>query len=142
MLKEAAPYEIRKQRRTARRAKFIALLGGKCVHCGSKDNLHFDHKNKKDKTLDIAHSIDAKEDVLLAEIKKCQLLCKDCHLTKTKEDWDWGVPKPEHGTLWMYKKYKCRCDKCRKAMSEYYFSRKSPVVEALETLKGLRSQGF
>jgi len=144
MLRVAAPYEIRKQRRVARRAKFIALLGGKCVNCGSKENLHFDHKKKKDKTLDIAHSIDTKEEILLKEIKKCQLLCKDCHLNKTKADWDWGVPKPEHGTIWMYKKYKCRCDKCKSAMSTYYFSKKdlsNTVAECIDLLRCLRKLG-
>lgn len=144
MLKEAANYEARKKRRAARRAKLIDILGGKCVRCGSKENLHFDHKNKKQKTLDIAHSIDTKEDILLKEIKKCQLLCKDCHLAKTKEEWDWGVPKPEHGTIWYYKKYKCRCDKCKKAMSDYYFSKKvtkKTVAYWIDILRGLKTNG-
>lgn len=142
VFKEARDYELRKKRRAERRAKFVSLLGGKCKRCGSKKNLHFDHINKKDKTLDIAHSIDTKEDILLNEIKKCQLLCKDCHLNKTKENWDWAVPKPQHGTIWYYKKYKCRCDDCKKAMSDYYFGRKKLVAKCLNIINNLKRYGF
>lgn len=135
MEKEAFNAEIRKKNRELRRAKYIAMLGGQCKGCGSTENLQFDHINKHDKKLDIAHSIDANEEVLLDEIKKCQLLCPDCHLKKTKENWDWGVPKPEHGTIWMYKKYRCRCEACKKAMSEYYYSRKlSQAIDIFEKI--------
>lgn len=127
------PWEKRRLKRQQRRQKFIDLLGGKCKRCGSKENLQFDHINKKDKTIDIAHSIDTKEDILLNELKKCQLLCPKCHLEKTKENWDWFVPKPRHGTVWYYKKYRCRCDDCRKAMSEYYYSKK-PLKETVANL--------
>ncbi len=142
MLKEAEKYETRKKRRTARRAKLVALLGGACKVCGTTENLHFDHINKKDKTLDIAHSIDTKEDILLNEIKKCQLLCDKCHRQKTKDSWDYGVPKPQHGTIWYYKKYKCRCDDCKKAMSDYYHSRKGNLRETVaEMLAELKKNG-
>jgi hypothetical protein len=135
MEKEAFDPVARRKRREERRAKYVALLGGKCVECGSTKDLQFDHINKHEKELDIAHSIDTKEDVLLNEVKKCQLLCPECHLKKTKESWDWGVPKPEHGTIWMYKKYRCRCDECKKAMSEYYYSRKlSAAIDIFETM--------
>jgi hypothetical protein len=46
-------------------------------------------------------------------------LCDECHRDKTREKAEHGQPKARHGTIWYYKKYKCRCDKCREAMSEY-----------------------
>ena len=127
----AADYTLRKKKRQARRAAFIKLLGGKCKSCGSTKDLHFDHIDPKTKSIDIANSIDTKHDILLNEINKCQLLCKPCHLEKSKKNWDWGVEKPRHGTAWMYKKYKCRCDECRAAMSQYYHGRKSAEMADL-----------
>jgi len=106
-------------RRKERRQKFIDLLGGKCVRCGSTENLQFDHTNPKKKLNRIPNLIDAPEDVLAAEVDKCVLLCDKCHREKTREMGEHGQPKARHGTLWMYKKYNCRCNKCRKAMSKY-----------------------
>lgn len=111
-----------KQRRKNRRQKFIDLLGGKCVSCGSTENLQFDHQNAKKKTFDINSIKDGKESIILKELKKCVLLCPSCHLNKTKDNKEHinKDKKPaRHGTLWMYKKYKCRCPKCQKAMSLY-----------------------
>lgn len=128
---EATDYTIRKKRREERRAKLVQLLGGKCVACGSKKDLHFDHKNKRTKTMDIAHSIDTKEDLLVKEVKKCQLLCKPCHIKKTRDSWDYAKPPSQHGTLHHYRNHGCRCDKCREAVSKYYHSKKISRVAAL-----------
>jgi hypothetical protein len=62
--------------------------------------------------------IDSPEQRLLDELKKCQLLCATCHKKKTLEKQEFGI-ESSHGTIWRYKKYKCRCDKCREAMSQY-----------------------
>jgi 5-methylcytosine-specific restriction endonuclease McrA len=73
----------RKARRTARRLKFIELLGGKCQNCGTTKNLQFDHLEPKDKTLTISKRIDLSDVNLLEEVEKCQLLCRPCHHQKT-----------------------------------------------------------
>jgi 5-methylcytosine-specific restriction endonuclease McrA len=115
-----------KSRRKARRAKFIDLLGGKCVSCGSTDNLQFDHANAKKKEFDLNAIKDSNEKTILKELKKCVLLCGDCHLDKTKtnkEHINKNKKPARHGTLWMYKKYKCRCRKCRMAISTYMKSK-------------------
>lgn len=101
-----------------RKNQLIELLGGKCILCGSTENLEFDHINPKKKTFKIMLNITYPIDRLKKELKNCQLLCHDCHRQKTLEKQEYGK-ESEHGTIWRYKKYKCRCDKCKAAMSEY-----------------------
>jgi len=108
----------KKERRNKRRLNLITLLGGKCANCGSKKDLHFDHQDPGKKSNRIANLIDAPEDILMAEVNKCILLCSKCHREKTREKGEHGQPKARHGTIWMYKK-ECRCPECKAAMSEY-----------------------
>ena len=110
-----------KKRRLGRKLKFIQLLGGKCVRCGDTDpsKLEFDHIKQKTKSFDISNAKDAPEKHVVRELKKCQLLCHDCHTKKTRENFEFGSAPAKHGTIWMYKRFKCRCDKCKKAMSSY-----------------------
>lgn len=106
------------ERRRLRREKFKELLGGRCVVCGRKYDLEFDHKDPSKKEFRISLMIDSPEQKLLNELKKCQLLCAKCHRQKTLDKHEFGI-ESSHGTIWRYKKYKCRCDKCRRAMSDY-----------------------
>ena len=116
-----------RERRKKRRAKFVELLGGKCVSCGTKSNLQFDHIDPKKKKHNFNQIQDGNESIIHDELKKCVLLCAKCHLEKTKKNNEF-VNKDKspstHGTVWHYKKFKCRCDECKKAMSDYYFDRK------------------
>lgn len=125
--------EYHRNRKRERRNKYIKMLGGKCERCGSRDDLHFDHKNPDKKEFHISRMINAPEAVVIKEVKKCRLLCNDCHREKTRENWEFGAEESEHGTLWRYKKYKCRCDKCRKAMSDYYHSRTASADLVVKT---------
>jgi hypothetical protein len=72
-----------------RRDILINLLGGKCFVCGSVDKLQFDHKDPKLKTRNISTSI--RRHSVREEILKCQLLCKACHLKKSKAEGSLGV---------------------------------------------------
>lgn len=78
-----------------------------CCKCGTTENLELDHI---DRTQKVTHRIwswsKEKRDV---EIAKCQILCHDCHVEKSIE-FDWK--KPVHGSVEMYRKYKCRCFPC------------------------------
>lgn len=114
-----------KKRRQNRRKYFIQLLGGKCRNCGGTKNLEFDHINPKNKSHDYNAIEDRPMNMIETEIKKCQLLCRDCHKDKTLKNKEHIVNPARHGTLWMYKKYKCRCSACKKAMSEYYYNQLS-----------------
>lgn len=108
-----------------KRQKVIKELGGKCVRCNSKKDLQFDHKDSKKKKIRMAdlHSVSDKK--LKEELKNIQLLCKKCHQEKSHKAWDFGSPKPTHGTYSMYQKHKCRCSKCVSAYKNLLKERKS-----------------
>lgn len=116
------PAEYMRNRRRNRRLKFIQLLGGKCQSCGSIEDLQFDHTNPRTKKFDFNQIKDSPESIISKELKKCTLLCRECHLAKTKannEHVNRDKKPSTHGSIWHYKKFKCRCDKCRAAMSAY-----------------------
>lgn len=67
-----------------RRAFALELLGGKCAHCGSTQNLEIDHKNKEEKSFAVSRP--ANDEVFKKELEKCQLLCSVCHRRKSTEE--------------------------------------------------------
>lgn len=63
------------------------LLGNKCAKCGKTEKLDIDHIDPTKKSFTIANIIgNCPEKKLLEELKKCQLLCRDCHVKKTRKD--------------------------------------------------------
>ena len=98
-------------------AFYIELLGGCCRHCGSSDNLEFDHIVASEKWFNITKAItrSVPEEVILHELEKCQLLCNRCHILKTLVD----NGKAQHGTGGMYRHHRCRCDLCRQRNAQY-----------------------
>ena len=68
-----------------RKKLLIKMLGGKCESCGTTKNLQFDHIDPTTKSFSIAKKY--KCTAVFEEIKKCQLLCYECHLKKTSEEW-------------------------------------------------------
>lgn len=72
-----------KERWRKRRLAAIEYLGGECVHCGATESLEFDHIEPKTKTMSIARASSLSEIRFWAEVRKCQLLCTDCHKQKT-----------------------------------------------------------
>jgi len=87
----------------------IESLGGKCVKCGSTQDLQLDHINPETKKFVISQVWSANEEKFRAELSKCQPLCVTCHKAKTKIE----SSKPDnHGSYWQYKKYGCRCQAC------------------------------
>ena len=77
------------ERRKNVKQKMIERLGGVCSHtgCNETKNLQFDHKDPKMKLFNISQGYNNKEEVLIEEVDKCQLLCRKHHLEKTKNDW-------------------------------------------------------
>lgn len=113
-----------KQRYDKRRAAAIEKLGGECEICGCINNLEFDHIYREDKDFNIAKRMHGANDKdLEIELAKCQLLCHDCHNTKTIKD----IGKEKiissdktilvHGTLSSCRY--CKCDLCKKAKADY-----------------------
>lgn len=70
-----------------KRAEYKALLGGKCVKCGSDADLHFDHVDPTTREFRIGRLLSFSKAKALLELKKCQLLCHPCHKLKTYEQW-------------------------------------------------------
>lgn len=112
-------------RRKSRRQKLIEMSGGKCVKCGSTEELHFDHKDPKQQKFRLnGKKLDGAWEKILEEWSKCQLLCRSCHVQKTREDgpripWNKGKakdgsPLPEHGSESSYMRG-CRCIECSAA---------------------------
>ena len=79
--------------------------------CGAKKGLEFDHINRSAKDFSIMSKWKLPLDDIKEEIDKCHLLCKSCHLNKTREDLgqhDYsGVPKSEcnaaRGKIYYYR---------------------------------------
>lgn len=80
-------YKIKRQRK--RRAKLIRSRGGKCQKCAYKYNgknavaFHFHHKNPQTKEFALSSlGMDKSMGNILEELKKCDLLCANCHSIK------------------------------------------------------------
>jgi hypothetical protein len=75
-------FESKKRSRIKRKKELIEVLGGKCCRCGYSRcfaALEF-HHNVGDKEGDVAHIIkNRSKEKALKEIKKCILLCANCH---------------------------------------------------------------
>ena len=84
--------------------------GKSCVECGSIDRLELDHIDRATK---VSHKIwswsEARRN---EELAKCQVLCHDCHLSKTAKE---NTRPVTHGTRAGYEYHKCRCDSCHEA---------------------------
>jgi len=90
----------------------IDHLGGKCEHCGTKDNLQFAHINPETKIACVSELLHHSIDIAVEEAEKCFLLCESCH-------YKYDYPEREHGTLTMYTSGKCRCVDCKAANALY-----------------------
>src|SRR5260370_13583922 len=77
-------HRSQKARGVHRKQHLVSALGGRCSACGynrCSAALSFHHKNpaEKDFPLDIRNLTNRKWHVILAEAKKCTLLCLNCH---------------------------------------------------------------
>lgn len=79
------------------------MLGGKCVGCGASKDLHFHHKDPKQKSFTITNKNSYSLEKILPELQKCELRCVICHR---------NIHSPKHGTISMYRRRKCRCSSC------------------------------
>ena len=114
-------------------------LGNHCVECGSIENLEFDHIDPTTKLFVVSTGYKYASKRFWDEVDKCQLLCTDCHLKKTRKElhvripWNKGLGKPKpppqytrelvHGTRAGYLKETRRrmphCDDCKAANTKY-----------------------
>lgn len=101
-----------------KRLAYIEEMGGVCVECGSTEKLEFDHIDRSTKTMNPKELWSRREEVIRAELAKCQLLCKSCHQKKTSAE-RMAARNLQHGEYGMYKFYKCRCEPCKGANAAY-----------------------
>lgn len=101
-----------------RRPRMVAILGDKCVKCGSADDLQFDHIDPAKKSFNITSNMTPNPTVL-AEIAKCQLLCRPCHERKTSIE-NSGF---RHGTVYGWMKKRCECKSCDDARNAFNIRR-------------------
>lgn len=92
-----------------RRKKITDYLGGSCVECGATEDLHIDHIDPEQKSFNISRNVTLSNPAVLAELDKCQLLCREHHEAKTARE-NTGF---EHGTVYGFMKMKCLCAPCR-----------------------------
>ena len=85
-----------------RRQYAVSKLGGRCVRCGSTENLEFDHIDESTKFANISDLMRMSIELLDAELAKCQLLCHDCHMQKTYEEKHSKRPFKEDDIIRMY----------------------------------------
>lgn len=104
--------------------KAIDFLGGQCAICGSTEQLEIDHKNREDKSFALSRNWTRAWYKTVAELTKCQLLCVSCHMKKSIKE----STIRECGTVSKYVTESCRCDKCKKAYSEYNKNRKIEIT--------------
>jgi len=89
---------------------------GPCQLCDSTEDLEVDHINPATKRMHVSSiwSLALTNPKRIAELAKCQVLCRVCHLDKTGFDITEMQTKPiKHGTENAYLRRACRCDECR-----------------------------
>lgn len=107
------------ERYKRRRAEAIERLGGKCVDCGTTENLEFDHKDRSQKLYDIGKRLaGVAEAKLWAELGKCELRCDTHHNIRSRQQLS-----VEHGGGKSGKK-NCKCVPCKERRSEYMRNRR------------------
>lgn len=83
--------EKRAYHRDWMRARRAAYFTGKsCAQCDSRDRLELDHIDPSTKVYAPASlwGMSDRNPRKRAELAKCQVLCYDCHLAKSRGEWD------------------------------------------------------
>lgn len=84
-------YLKRKQRAFCRHKVNEVIMSNFCQRCGVEDHEHpeifdFDHQHDKIECVSNMISQSRNWDKIWIEIKKCQILCANCHRIKTQKD--------------------------------------------------------
>jgi hypothetical protein len=84
-------YTAQQARGLERKKKLIELAGGECCDCGYKKNisaLEFHHLNPEGKSfgIDLRKCSNLQWNKLVEEVKKCVLICANCHRERHNPD--------------------------------------------------------
>ena len=77
-----ANYIFIKKHRNLTKKRIIYVMGGKCQYCGynkCQSALELHHINKTEKDFSIAESTNKSWEIICNELKKCVLVCANCH---------------------------------------------------------------
>lgn len=114
-----------RERRHRRLQEAKEDLGGRCVVCGTSDDLQFDHIDPTTKLFIISKSDGVSDKRFWEEVAKCQLLCVPHHQEKTSTE-----QIPEHGTWGMHKNHVCRCVPCVDFVNQWHAQHRQEQREA------------
>lgn len=114
--------EYFRKRYQERMPKAKEMLGGKCIVCGSIEDLQFHHPPSVEKRFSVSEGISYSEKVFFEEVRKCQLLCHSCHSKYTGSTLKQNIV---HGTLTAYTYYACRCNVCKEGVRLYKRNKRS-----------------
>lgn len=93
--KQANDEKYRKQYHRRKRWIDKIKTAGGCSSCGYKEHpaaLDFDHRNPDEKEFLIPHRLGRSSlKRLFKEIRKCRILCANCHRVHSRVQWDEGV---------------------------------------------------
>lgn len=73
-----------------------------CTECGYKgppEAMHFDHLDRDQKLYKVSHAASLSRKNLKEEVRKCVLLCANCHSIKTHQNKDWTNDRNSGKTL-------------------------------------------
>lgn len=118
------------QRLWMKRRRRSWFRGRVCAKCGSNRKLQLDHRDPRTK---VTHCIWSwARWKFLVEVRKCQVLCKKCHLLKTREDYLKFVTHCPRGHKYVEKNTHIRarsngwsCRVCRTCDREYRRARRA-----------------
>ena len=109
--------EYMARRYEERKKRALALLGNRCIQCGSSEDLQFDHREREGKSFTLCRYLAGCSEVrFLEELAKCQLLCERCHTDKTIKEVGRSPARGTHGTESSYRY--CKCDLCKQAIRD------------------------
>lgn len=115
-------FNERRRTRRLEKSKFLFdILSNSACSCGERDPfvLQFDHV-RGEKLFNLSAEIREKSfDEIKEEVKKCDIICGNCHMRKTKK----VVEKPYQSRRWMANK--------RRKINEYFSN--NPCVDCGET---------
>lgn len=115
------------ERHHARLADARVTLGGCCARCGTQERLEFDHIDPATKRQKVTRMHTYSDVAFWAEVAKCQLLCRPCHVDKSVQEGSMDAGT-YHGSRTGYRKRKCRCDACKAWNHALYEKRKARLV--------------
>lgn len=82
----ATQREFQRNWMQARRQRALQYLGGICVQCGATEDLEIDHIDPAKKEHHISGRLSYRWEITVVELDKCQVLCHDCHVEKSRTD--------------------------------------------------------